>query len=198
MMAYAGWYVLVGAAYCGLFYAFVGRKRSNSRTDLWADFFGGITGEKSLWDKILSGLLAPCIAIALLVLAWPLVLWISVAELVKGDQGTLPSNTEKEFAILDEHLVSELPVGDIELLEDVDDPLGGAPHLPFGHLNFAWEAFKAGSGNGSFWKFSGKHVGEWDLEWLYEGYAVVKEDGSRPYFLTRQEYLGRAGGSGRK
>ena len=198
MTAYAGWYVLVGATYCGLFYAFVGKKRSTPGTDLWADFLDGISGDKPLQDKIFNGLLAPCVAIVLLLVAWPWVMLVSVAEFAKRDQGTLPGDTEKEFEILDEFLVCELPLEDIELLEEVEDPLGAAPCLPFGHLNAAWEAFKAGSGNGTFWKFSGKHVGDWDVEWLHEGYAVLKGDGSRPYFLTHQEYLGRAGGSGRK
>lgn len=194
MMTYAGCYLLAGAAYCGLFYAFVGRRRSPSDTKLWSDFVEGITGDKPLMDYILNDLLAPCIAISLLLLGWPWLVWISLCELVVKERRTPSWNEERKFEILDEYLVCELPVGDIELQEEVEDPLGAAPRLPFGHLNPAWESFKAGAGSVVFWKFSGKYVGDWGMEWLREGYAVVKENGTPSYFLTREEYLGRREG----
>lgn len=191
MIEYAGWYVFVGAAYYGLFYALVGRKRSRPDSDLWAGFVAGITGDKPLGDKLLSGLLAPFAAVVIFLAIWPWVLWASIAELSKGNDETANRDKAREFAVLDGFLVCELPLADIELRETVEDPMGAAPKLPFGHLNSAWEEFKAVSGNGAFWKFSGKHVGDWGGEWLREGYAVLKEDGTRPYFLSRQEYLGR-------
>lgn len=197
MTAYVGWYLLAGTAFYGFFYAFVGRKRAVKEPGLWADFMAGITGNKPLSEKVLVGLLAPSVAVVIFWAIWPWVLWTAVAERTLRDAGTA-NEGGKEFAILDDYLVCELPLADIECWESVEDPLGAAPKLPFGHLNEAWEEFKADSGNGAFWKFAGKHAGDWGGEWMYEGYAVLKEDGTRPYFLTRQEYLGRNGGSERK
>lgn len=197
MTEYVVWYVSVGATFYVLFYAFVARKRAAPETDLWADFVAGLSGDKPLSDKFLNGLFAPSVAVVLLLLAWPWAVWTAVAE--RGTWDTKPAVEDpKEFAILDDYLVCELPLGDIESWETVEDPLGAAPRLPFGHLNAAWEEFKAGSGNGTFWKFSGTHVGDWDMEWLREGYAVLKEDGTRPYFLTRLDLVGKADGSERK
>lgn len=191
MTEYAVWYVSAGAVFYVVFYAFVGRKRSAPDTDLWANFVAGLSGDKPLSDKLLNGLFAPFVAVVLLLLAWPWAAWTAVSE--RGTRDADPvAEGPKEFAVLDEYLVCELPLGDIECWETVDDPLGAAPKLPFGHLNAAWNDFKAGSGNGTFWKFSGKHVGDWDMEWLREGYAALKEDGTRPHFLTRLEFLGRA------
>lgn len=191
MTAFLGWYLLAGAAYYGLFYALVGRKRSRPDSDLWAEFVAGITGDKPLREKLLDGLLVPFAGTATILAIWPWVLWISIAELSKGNDETAHRDKVREFAVLDGFLICELSLADIELWETVEDPMGAAPKVPFGHLNAAWEEFKAGSGNGTFWKFSGKHVGDWGGEWLREGYAVLKEDGTRPYFLSRQEYLGR-------
>lgn len=197
MMEYVGWYVLAGAAYYSLFYTLVGKKRSRADIDLWADFVAGITGDKPLRDKLLNGLLVPFAGVAVLLAIWPWVLWTSVAELSKGNERTDLWDAEREFTVLDEFLVCELLLEDIECWETVEDPLMSAPRVPFGHLNPAWEQFKTDSENGTFWKFSGKHVGAWNIERLYEGYAVQKEDGTRPFFLTQVEYVELVEGSGR-
>lgn len=195
MIAYAGWYVLAGSAFYAAFYVFFGKERSDPSVNLWVGFLSGIAGGKPVWDRFLDGLLVPALAITFLLLAWPWVLWVSVSERLRGETGKATQAEERKFAVLDEYLVCELALADIECWETVEDPFGAVPRLPFGHLNPAWEAFKAGSGNAVFWKFSGKHVDDWGTEWLREGYVLLGDDGSRPYFLTRLEYVGRTGES---
>lgn len=193
MTAYMGWYVLAGATYYVLSYAFVGRHHSNPRTNLWAEFVEGITGDKPLLDKFLSGVLSPCAALALFLAIWPWLIWVETAGKRSSRKSDLWPAKAKPFEVSDDFLVGELPLAEIELLETVEDPMGAAPQVPFGHLNTAWEAFKANHlESGAIWKFTGKHVDDWDMAWLREGYAILKGDGTRPYFLTNSEYLGEA------
>lgn len=195
MTAYVGCYFAVGAVVYCLFYVFVATKRVRENTDLGAEFVAGVTGNKHLLDKILNGLLAPLIAVVIFLAIWPWLVWMAARDALAGKN----NGAEKgrgEFEVCDEFLVCELPLREIECWEMVEDPLGAAPRLPFGHLNPAWEEFKVRRDeNGAFWKFSGKHVDDWDTEWLREGYAILNGNGTRPYFLSRLEYLGRTTGS---
>lgn len=108
MTAFLGWYLLAGAAYYGLFYALVGRKRSRPDSDLWAEFVAGITGDKPLREKLLDGLLVPFAGTATILAIWPWVLWISIAELSKGNDETAHRDKVREFAVLDGFLICEL------------------------------------------------------------------------------------------
>lgn len=190
------WYFAIGASAFGLFYVFVARKRARENAKLGTGFAADENGRKSLLEKILNWFLFPLIAFAIFLTFWPWVLWIEARGALAG-KNDHAGEARREFEVCDEFLVCELPLGDIECLETVEDPLEAAPRVPFGHMNPAWEEFKVKGENGVFWKFSGKHVGDWGADWLREGYAVLKEDGTRPYFLTRLEYLGRATGSER-
>jgi len=197
MMAYIVWYFAAGASALGLYYIFVARKRARENVGLGAGFAAGGSDRESLWDKFLNWFLFPLIAFAIYLVIWPWMLWIEARRALarKNDRAKALA---RKFVVRDEFLICELPLGDIESRETVEDPLGAAPRVPFGHMNPAWEVFKASGENGTFWTFSGKYVGlflELETEWLYEGYAVLKEDGTRPYFLTHLERLGWITGS---
>lgn len=187
MSAYLVWYFTVGAFAYGLFYVFIARKRARE----YAELSAGSSSNNSLRSKFLNWFLFYPIAFVIFSAVWPWVVWIEARGAVAGKVDRFEEK-RPEFEVRDEFLICELAWGDIECLETVEDPLGAAPRVPFGHMNPAWEEFKSKSGNGVVWKFSGKHVGDWGSDWLREGYVVLNEDGTRPYFLTRLEYLGRS------
>lgn len=116
------------------------------------------------------------------VLVWPWILW---GKLFPGE--TPPRRgLGNDFAVSDDFLICALPLADIEFWETVDDPLGAAPPVPFGHLNPAWEAFKQEAGNATLWRFYGRADSGWGMDWRHDGYVALKEDGTRPYFMTRR------------
>lgn len=137
-----------------------------------------LLGNPSLATRCLEwGLLFP-----LVVLAWPWILW---GKLFPGET---PPRRElgNDFAVSDDFLICALPLADIEFWETVDDPLGAAPPVPFGHLNPAWEAFKQEAGNATLWRFYGRADSGWGMDWRHDGYVALRDDGTRPYFLTRR------------
>lgn len=122
------------------------------------------------------------IGLTIFALLWPWVLWRELLP-ARSRQQPVPA---PEFTVPDDFLICEVAVADIELWETVDDPLGAAPRVPFGHLNPAWTAFKAEAGTAGLWRFYGRAVGFLGVEWCYEGYVALKADGTRPYFMTRK------------
>lgn len=73
------------------------------------------------------------------------------------------------------HLLEKVTVDEVIARETVADPLGGAPAVPFGHLNGCWEEFVSGlSSEDELWTFQSKRLNRMFDEELVEGYAVVR------------------------
>lgn len=187
-MNWFGAYLLVGlVAYC-LFYIFVARKRIREDREQQAKWETAVGGGQQGATRITLGVLNHLAGALLLLTIWPWLAWMEA----RGWLGRTKREPDVrgEFEVLDIFLLEELTLAEIELRELVDDPLGAAPKLPFGHLHPHWAAFKQQHGDsGVFRRFSGEYVGTWSVGWQYEGYAMLKTDGTRPYFLTRQEFL---------
>lgn len=148
--------------------------------------------DRPVWKRrieyALEKIVAPALAILLVVAAWPLAIWWKARE-IWFSQGTEPT-MEKEFAVEREHLLEPQDLDALETREVVTDPLGAVPGLPFGHLNRAWLNFKAGREPGdSIWTFSARWKLKWGGEEIREGYAIVRLDGIGPYFLTMRRVL---------
>lgn len=92
---------------------------------------------------------------------------------------------ERIFAPGKEDLVSSFTVEEIEAHEIVNDPLGGAPRLPFGHLNEAWGKFLTELPAGAqLWSYAVVWENRWRTQEQREGYVAVVDDGIGPFFET--------------
>ena len=92
---------------------------------------------------------------------------------------------ERIFAPGKEDLVSSFTVEEIEAHEIVNDPLGGAPRLPFGHLHGAWGKFLMELPAGAqLWSYAVVWENRWRTQEQREGYVAVVDDGIGPFFET--------------
>ena len=92
---------------------------------------------------------------------------------------------ERIFAPGKEDLVSSFTVEEIEAHEIVNDPLGGAPRLPFGHLHGAWEKFLMELPAGAqLWSYAVVWENRWRTQEQREGYVAVVDYGIGPFFET--------------
>lgn len=137
----------------------------------------------TLGDKFLEWVLAPFVAITLVILGWPFLIYFEI----KGRLYPTPPYVEKVFQVEREHLGTPVDISDIEAKEKVIDPLGAVPDLPFGHLNTAWREFTAQMADGDrLWTFSAKWQSDWGNPELRDGYVIVKPDaGLGEFFMTR-------------
>jgi len=189
-MNWFGAYLLLGLfGYC-LFYVFVARKRIREHRERQTDREPRAGDRQQGAIRILLGILNHLVGALLLLAIWPWLAWMEARARLGGTEGE--PEEWSEFEVLDLFLLDELTLAEIELRELVDDPLGAAPKLPFGHLYPNWAEFRQLHGDsGTYRRFSGQYVGEWDIAWRYEGYVLLKKDGTRPYILTHRAFLGR-------
>lgn len=133
--------------------------------------------------RILVDTIVPFLAACLIVLVWPVAIYMKVTEPEKSERET-PFKIPREFAVERQHLLERLTVQEIEQRELVDDPIRAVPDLPFGHLHRAWKEFLNGyPESGELWSFSA--VGEWGWrQELRSGYVKVQDKAIGAHFLT--------------
>lgn len=158
-----------------------GKADDESTPPLWRSFLDSIP--TTTWDRFRDSFLVPLFAICLAILGWPFLVYLFIKEHWYPD----PPYVEKVFAVEREHLGKVLAVEEIEAIEQVHDPLGAVPGLPFGHLNAAWGDFKAQVTDGnSVWSFAATWQGDWGGPELRDGYVIVEADGRiGPFFMTK-------------
>lgn len=84
--------------------------------------------------RILNNIVAPALGSVLIVIAWPVAIYMKGKELfAERDGGS--GDTERDFAVEEKHLLERLSVQEIEQREIVEDPLKAVLALPFGHLH---------------------------------------------------------------
>jgi hypothetical protein len=137
----------------------------------------------TLGDKFIEWVLAPSVAISLVVVGWPFLIYFAIKEHLYPTKPYV----EKVFQVEREHLGTPVEIIDIEAKEKVFDPLGAVPDVPFGHLNTAWREFTAQMADGDrLWTFSAKWQSDWGNPELRDGYVIVKPDaGLGAFFMTR-------------
>lgn len=135
-----------------------------------------------------------------LVLALPLIgliwIWSTVkkwrARVQKEELDALLNiDTDPELTIRRGELVQPMSQAEIEAAEMVHDPMGGAPNLPFGHLNAHWQTFVAeGEPGSSLWFYEARRQPVYGGRELHRGYVWVKLDGtiSRPFRCFERTY----------
>jgi hypothetical protein len=90
--------------------------------------------------------------------------------------------------VLPEHLLERLSVQQIEKREQVSDPLGAAPELPFGHLNPTWTAFLQSTQSGDeLWSFTARFA-DYSRE-QHSGYVIVRAGVPGAFFSSVLRYI---------
>ena len=100
-----------------------------------------LNGKRSWHYKLREAMVIPG-TIVLIMLVWPIALWMLAADRLKNRTLKEQKNPEELFAAQQEFLKEKLTIEQIEARELYQDPLRVTPNLPFGHLNAAWEEFK--------------------------------------------------------
>lgn len=139
--------------------------------------------------RILNNIVAPALGSVLIVIAWPIAIYMKGKELfAERDGGS--SDTEREFAVEEKHLIERLSLQEIEQREIVEDPLKAVPALPFGHLHDAWARFVNELPEGAeVWSFSAKWSTKWGSKELREGYAAIHQGVPGVFVLTARKDL---------
>jgi len=139
---------------------------------------------KKVIYRILNNILAPVLGSVFIVVAWPVAIYLKAKELFpRRDEESV--ETEREFAVENEHLLERLSVQDIELREIVHDPLGAVSSLAFGHLHDAWNRFVNNLPEGAeLWSFSALWKTPWSQNELRKGYVAVHDGKPGAYFST--------------
>lgn len=125
--------------------------------------------------RILNNFVAPALGSVLIVIAWPIAIYMKGKELFAERDGGR-SDTEHEFAVEEKHLIERLSLQEIEQREIVEDPLKAVPALPFGHLHDAWARFVNELPEGAeVWSFSANWENRWGQKEIRKGYVTMHE-----------------------
>lgn len=130
--------------------------------------------------ELLLGFIAfPIIAIGISVV-WPYALYIhynAMRNKTKNEKARLLSVSRGD-------LIKRMSISEIEVMEEITDPLGAVPDLPFGHLNLAWEKFKSNAqADEEIWTF----MVTWNRGWIKQecrGYALLRGNDVAHHFMT--------------
>jgi len=121
-------------------------------------------------------------------LLWPVLLVLLVWSRLKRKDA---EPVEEQFTVPEAGLIEQLSVAEIERREFVDDPLGGAPRLPFGHLNPVWRKhLESVTPESTLWSFSTL----WDHRGgaqQVEGYVLKSGAVIGPHMITSQRWRPR-------
>jgi hypothetical protein len=140
---YLYWYLGIGAVVLAIVYGTHGMTREKE-SDFAHELRDTLNPDRrELSYRILNNIVAPVLAAILVVVVWPVALYMKVKEMIQKKESYV-SPEEREFAAEREQLLERLTVQEIEMREVVTDPLKAAPDLPFGHLNAAWQEFLQG------------------------------------------------------
>lgn len=128
---------------------------------------------KKVWYRFASNILAPVLAGLAMVALWPVALCLQLSDYLKRKRSADMPKPGLQVGL--DHLLEKVTVDEVIARETVADPLGGAPAVPFGHLNACWEEFVSGlSSEDELWTFQSKRLNRMFDEELVEGYAVVR------------------------
>jgi len=169
-------YTLPGLAYVTYNMIKLYRERNSQFVnDMLLAIHNKTSTQKRIEDSIAYGAASICILVA-----WPgfIVWWL----LQKRDTpDAIDDEDENDFTCNMGNLVSEITPIEAEVFNQVHDPLGKAPNLPFGHLNTAWgrllaEMTEPADQLWSFFTPKGSDIGTYLTATSdVRGYAIVRK-----------------------
>lgn len=136
--------------------------------------------------RLLNNFVAPFLGSILIVVVWPVAVYMKLRQMYI-DKYPPASSVERVFSVEPANLIEKLTVAEIQNRELVSDPLGGAPEVPFGHLEKAWQKFLQKKGESdSVWSFSALWESNWGRKEEKSGYVFVNNENQNPgtFFLT--------------
>ena len=152
-----------------------------------------LTKAKKNFSKqdFVDDVLIPLLTGTFVLVFWPIAVIMCVYWLITG-QITLSSqinaDEEKPFSVSKQHLIRKLSLEEIEGSEIINDPLGGVPNVPFGHLNKQWCQFKENhSADTELWSFDQKWKPRWGAEDIRSGYAALQNGQVLGFFVQAIE-----------
>ena len=172
-MIYLYWWIAIGiVTLIAVLGAHLLTKKKES--DSLRDLLDAANPERTKFSyRLLNNIVAPALGSVVIVIAWPVAIYMKAKELFPGRNGGV-GETEREFAVEIKHLQERLSVHEIEQREIVADPLKAVSGLPFGHLHQAWAKFLADLPEAAeVWSFSAQWENRWGQKELREGYVAV-------------------------
>jgi hypothetical protein len=142
----------------------------------------------SLWTRFAHEILLPALTGLVVICFWPVALFWLIKHAF-GERQRKNQEEESKFRVRQEDLIEQLSIEEIERRERVDDPLGGTPDKPLGHLSPAWTAFVEELGDDStLWSFAATDDSGYEAVRL-EGYVDFSEKDTRSMFVTARRQL---------
>ena len=188
-MIYAYWYLALGIATL----LFILRDKVLYPSKMRSFFRDQLTKAKKNFSKqdFVDDVLIPLLTGTFVLVFWPIAVIMCVYWLITG-QITLSSqinaDEEKPFSVSKQHLIRKLSLEEIEGSEIINDPLGGVPNVPFGHLNKQWCQFKENhSADTELWSFDQKWKPRWGAEDIRSGYAALQNGQVLGFFVQAIE-----------
>lgn len=137
-LAWLAIYMLPGALY--LVYNLISLYR-NKQSRFVSEVLRAINKKSVLRQALEDGLAYSVAGICVLV-AWPAFLVWRIRHPTQKEEDHMKKVAEDgDFICKPEYLVSETSPIEAEVFNQIHDPLGKVPNLPFGHLNGAWVQF---------------------------------------------------------
>lgn len=186
-MRYFYYYLAVGIVV--MLVVFISHRLTrNPESDLKDDLMNSLYPErKRFWYQFLVNRLVPLMAGMLMVVVWPVAIYIKAKDIFSNKTVKIPKidETDKEFAVNRKDLLQKMSINEINLLEKVYDPMGAAPNVAFGHLNPAWGKFISGlQPQDEIWTFSANWTSFWGSKDVRTGYAVLRGGEVGDYFMS--------------
>jgi len=192
-VTYLIWYLAIGATVL-LAMLISDRLSTKPEQDFTREIMDAMHPERKTWHyRLLHKVVIPLLAGILVLVAWPLAIYMKGKEMMSAGKADLepePVKKENKFSVTDANLLRKLSVEEIEQQERVDDPMGGVPDIPFGHLNATWTRFKSHlEPQDAIWMFSAHWSADWGRRELREGYVIVRANGIGPRLVTTLRVL---------
>ena len=167
--------------------AFEWRKKRNETHEDLEKLIAHINNPSPAWhERLRDKVLAPLLATLAMYLVWPLYigLWLKNGwqEARPGPEPE-PIPQKPKFAVFATDLGTAFSRAEIEAQNRIDDPMGAAPPLPFGHLHAKWARFvEVLEGDETLYSF--------DAPWRHwgnerrRGYVAVKDGVPSRFIIT--------------
>jgi hypothetical protein len=176
LLQWFGIYTLPGLAYVTYNMIKLYRERNSKFVnDMLLAIHNKTSTQKRIEDSIAYGTASLCILIA-----WPAVIvWWFMQK--RNEPDAIEDEDENDFTCNMGNLVSEITPIEAEVFNQVHDPLGKVPNLPFGHLNTAWGRLLAEMTEPAdqLWSFfipKDTHIGLYrSVSGDVRGYAIVRK-----------------------
>ena len=138
-------------------------------------------------EWIAHKVVVPALAGIGVICLWPVAIVLLIKETFESD--VLPGEPAERpvFRVQEQDLIEQLSIDEIEKRELIEDPLGGVPNEPFGHLSHRWQAFvNELSDDAKLWSFAATD----DLGYKsirLEGYVQFDDDEAQSVFVAAKK-----------